>query len=119
MKTFFIILFSIIIFIGFSFYSYSEICCMFSASRHYGWPYPYLVLNKSVNTYTEAECVKTDSAFNLIDAGWELKFSTHMTKGLLGSSVLSLLADLFVSFAIAFALIFTFGKIKSLGIRKG
>jgi hypothetical protein len=112
MKTFFAILLAVIIFIGFSLYSYSEICCMFSASRYYGFPYPYLVLNKSVETYAEAERVKTDSTSVLIHAGWKLNFGTHITQGALGSPVLSLLADLAISFALAFALFFSFGKLR-------
>jgi len=91
---------------------------MFGASRYYGWPYSYLSLSKSVDTYEEAEHVKTDSASTLVDAGWELKFSTHMTRGLLGSSVLSLSADLLISFVIALALIFAFEKIKNLMAKK-
>lgn len=91
---------------------------MFGAGRYYGWPYPYLSLSKSVETFIEAEHVKTDSAFSLMEAGWKLKFSTHMTRGLLGSATLSLLADLLISFVIAFALIFAFEKIKNLIAKK-
>ncbi len=91
---------------------------MFGASRYYGWPYPYISLNKSVDTYEEAEHVKVDSAFTLMDAGWELKFSTHMTRGLLGSATLSFSDDLLISFVIAFVLIYIFGKIKNLMAKK-
>jgi len=111
-RTFITVLFAILIFAGFSFYTYSEICCMFSASRYYGWPYSYLVLNKSVDSYLEAERVKSDSALVLMEDGWKLSFSTHMTKGLLGSAILSLLADLVASFFITLVLLFGFDRIK-------
>ena len=112
MKKYSTIIFAIIIFIGLSFYSFSEICCMFGASRYYGFPYSYITLGKTVESYQEANKVNTESALALIKDGWKLSFSTHMTKGLLGSSFFSLLADLTVSFLIAIGLTETISKIK-------
>ena len=106
MKIFIIAIITLLIFAGLSSYSFSDICCMFSSSRYYGWPYPYLVLNKSVETLPEAERIKTDSAPDLVSAGWEWNFNTHMTRGLLGSPALSLAADLGLSFLLA---LFLFG----------
>jgi len=112
MKIFFSILLAVLIFSGFSLNAYNEICCMFSASRYYGWPFPYFVLNKSVETYAEAERLKTDSTFALIESGWQFNFSTHMTQGVLGSPVLSLLADVMISIVLGFVLVFGLSRVR-------
>ncbi len=108
----FVVGFALIIFTGFSLYSFSEICCMFGATRYYGWPYPYLVLNKTVETYEEAVLVKNEPASSLMASGWEMRFSTHMTRSVLGSPVFSLIADIAISFAIAITLFFLFSRVK-------
>lgn len=70
----------VIFFIAASSYSYSNICCMFSASRYYGWPYPYLSLNKTVQTLAEAGLIKTLTVPELIHRGWRFNFSGDMLK---------------------------------------
>jgi uncharacterized membrane protein YccF (DUF307 family) len=117
-KYFLAFIFGLFLFSITSSISYSEICCMFSASRYYGWPYPYLVLNKTVETYEEAEHVKNDSISALMNTGWKLSFGNHMTKSLLRSPVLSMLSNLAISFATFFVLIFAFGKVKTTKIEK-
>lgn len=59
--------------LGLSFVSRSEICCMFSASKYFGWPNAYLYLNKETDNLKEAKKVETESAINLLEDGWKLR----------------------------------------------
>jgi hypothetical protein len=89
----------VILFIATSLYSYSDICCMFSASRYYGWPYPYLSLQKTVDTFAEASKIKTDSVLELTKNGWQFNFSGDMLKtspfGALGNFILDIVISFF------------------------
>jgi hypothetical protein len=82
---------------------------MFSSSRYYGWPYPYLSLQKTVETFAEANRVKTDSIVALTKAGWQFRFSGDMLRtspfGIGGNLVF----DLLVSFILA-GVIYWFGR---------
>lgn len=114
MKKIILIAVSLLVFLGFSLYSYSEICCMFGATRYYGWPYSYISLSKSVETYEEAKRVKQDSALELKKDGWQWRFDVRMSqKSILGSSVISLMTNLGLSFIIALAAFGAYDKLKS------
>ncbi|MFA6410464.1 MAG: hypothetical protein WCW26_02710 [Candidatus Buchananbacteria bacterium] len=99
----------LIFFLGTSLFSYSDICCMFSASRYYGWPYPYLSLNKTVETLAEANQVKTLPVWQLITQGWQFHFGGDM----LNSSPLGGIGNLAFDLALSFgstALLVWLGK---------
>jgi hypothetical protein len=78
---------------------------MFSATRYYGWPFPYLSVHKEVDSYEEASLVTTEPVSTLVSSGWKANFSGHTEKSLLGSPSLSFLADLIFSFAIALSVL--------------
>jgi len=84
-----------------SLYSYPRICCMFGSNRYFGWPYPYLNLHKEVETYAEADLVRTLSVPELLGRGWrfDLGFDVE-APGLAGSAVLNLVADLALALAV-------------------
>ncbi|RJR31961.1 hypothetical protein C4569_00845 [Candidatus Parcubacteria bacterium] len=97
-KKFIIIFISgLALFAALSFYSYPSICCMFSANRYYGWPYPYLNLHKTVETLDEANLVKTENVFDLMRNGWHFSFSGDMVN----SSPLGPLGNIFVDFIVS------------------
>jgi hypothetical protein len=114
MKKTYLFIVGFLIFAALSFYSYSEVCCMFSSTKYFGWPYSYLVLNKTTDDYSEALRIKTESIPSLINGGWKWRFSTHMTKGFLGSPIFSLAANLLFSFFTAYALICLIGFLKKI-----
>ena len=99
----------IIFFVATSLHSYSDICCMFSSSRYYGWPYPYLSLQKTVDNLEEANQIKTDSVSNLIKNGWQFNFSGDMVI----TSPFGALGNLVIDIALSLAgacLLFWVGK---------
>lgn len=89
-----------LIFVVSSFYSYSEICCMFFSARYFGWPFSYLSLHTTTDIYEEAMSVKTDSIYSLMKSGWQWTFSTSMLSWV-GFSIYGLLIDLLVSLVLA------------------
>jgi len=113
-----ITLLAIFIFLLFSSFSYSNICCMFSASRYYGWPFSYLSLHKAVETYEEASRIKTDRFWELKKDGWEFSFSVEAVPSkpyqsiALGSPAIGLILDLGLSFALAWGIFEGIKKIK-------
>lgn len=99
----------VIFFIISSLSSYSDICCMFSASRYYGWPYPYLSLQKTVDTLAEANQIKTNSVLELTKNGWQFHFSGDMSNTSPFGSAGNLILDIGLSFLVAY-LLFWAGK---------
>jgi len=84
---------------------------MFGASRYYGWPFPYLSLHKTVETYEEASRIKNDRFWELKKDGWEFSFSTEVVPSksyqsiALGSPVIGLMLDLGLSFVLGWGII--------------
>ena len=50
---------------------------MFGATRYYGWPFSFISLHKTVETYEEASRIKTDWFWDLKKDGWEVSFSAN------------------------------------------
>ncbi len=95
----------VIVFVITSLYNYSDICCMFSASRYYGWPYPYLSLQKTVDTLEEANQIKTGSVSELIKNGWQFHFSGDILRSGPFGTVGNFVLDATLSFISAFLLV--------------
>jgi len=102
----------LLLFVLLSLHSFSDICCMFSATRYYGWPYPYITLQKTVETLEEAELIKTETTMALLQNGWRFHFVAPMTgPDLIGSPLLGFLADMLLSFSLVYFLFFAWKKI--------
>ena len=90
----------LVLFLSASIYSYTRICCMFGSNRYFGWPFPYLSLHKAVETYEEAALVKTLPVPVLMRRGWKIDLDLDIeARGLFGSAVLNLIADLALAMA--------------------
>ena len=96
--------------------SYNNICCMYSAERHYGWPFPYLSLWKSTETLAEAQLVETESTFNLLSKGWHLVFAGDMANIFAWSTALTI--NIIVSLGVSLAIILILKGIKNLRAKK-
>ena len=81
-----------------------EICCMFAATRYYGFPYEYVALHHLVDTYSEAERIMTAPTYELLKSGWRPALMAPFDGGLLGSPMLGLAVDLLFSLAVAFVI---------------
>jgi phage host-nuclease inhibitor protein Gam len=110
MKTRLIIAIGLLVFLSSSLISFSEICCMFSATRYFGWPFPYLTLSQEVATRVEAELIHTESVRSLMATGWQWRFAPHMTRSALSSPFVSVALDILVSFGLTAFFVYVFGK---------
>lgn len=99
-----------------SLYHYNNICCMFSAERHYGWPFPYLSLWKTTDIRVEAELINTQSIFSLLAKGWHLVFAGDMTSPFIWP--LALIIDIATSLVIASIIILIISGIRYLRAKK-
>ncbi len=50
---------------------------MFSASRYYGWPNSFILVNKTTESFDEAKKVDTENFINLIKSGWKVSFRAN------------------------------------------
>lgn len=115
MKKYLIILVLSLIFFGFSsLYSYTDICCMFSASKYYGWPYPYLNLNKTVETLGEANLVKSLPAQELIKRGWKFNFSSDIVNSTPFGKIGNFIFDYLICLLLSWLVIYTLKRINIL-----
>jgi hypothetical protein len=89
---------------------------MFSAERHYGWPFPYLSLWKTTDIRAEAELINTQSTFSLLAKGWHLVFAGDMASPFIWP--LALIIDIAASFVISFVLIFIIRGLRYLRAKK-
>jgi len=99
-----------------SLHSYNNICCMYSAERHYGWPLPYLSLWKSTDVFAEAKLIETESIFNLLSKGWHLAFAGDMTSPFIWP--IALIINIAVSLGVSLATILILKGIKNLRAKK-
>lgn len=99
-----------------SLYHYNNICCMFSAERHYGWPFPFLSLWKTTDIYTEAELINTEPIFSLLSKGWHIAFAGDMASPFIWP--IAIVINIAVSLGISLALIFISQGIKNLRVKK-
>lgn len=89
---------------------------MYSAERHYGWPFPYLSLWKSTDIRAEAELINTESIFSLLSNGWHLVFAGDMTSPFIWS--IALFINIAVSLGISLVITLIFKGIKNLRAKK-
>ena len=99
-----------------SLHSYNNICCMYSAERHYGWPFPFLSLWKTTDIRAEAELINTESIFSLLSKGWHIAFAGDMTSPFIWPIALSI--NIAVSLGVFLVLILIFKGIKNLRAKK-
>lgn len=99
-----------------SLHSYNNICCMYSAERHYGWPFPYLSLWKSTDVFAEAKLIETESIFNLLSKGWHLVFAGDMTSPFIWP--IALFINIAVSLGVFLVIILILKGIKNLRAKK-
>ena len=71
-----VLILSILLFISTSLIKRSEICCMFSATRYYGWPNVFITVTKTTETLKEAKKVETESLNHLLENGWKMRFGS-------------------------------------------
>jgi hypothetical protein len=50
---------------------------MFSASRYYGWPSSFIIVNKTTEFLNEAKMVETENLVNLIKNDWKIRFRAN------------------------------------------
>jgi hypothetical protein len=84
---------------------------MFSASRYFGWPYPYLSLQKTVDTLKEANLVKTDSVSDLVKNDWQFHFAGDMLNSSPLGQAGNLIVDILICFVGAYILVLAGKKI--------
>ena len=85
----------------------TDICCMFSASRYYGWPSSFILVNKTTESFDEAKKVETENFFNLTKSGWKVSFRANEfgKYGLSSITILNLIVNYIFYLVIAFLII--------------
>lgn len=73
----------------------SGICCMFNATRYYGWPSSFIVVSKTTEFLDEAKKVETENLVNLINNGWKVSFQANQIgqPGLSSLAILNLITN--------------------------
>lgn len=87
----------------------SDICCMFNASRYYGWPSSYIVVNKTTEFLEEAKKIETENVVNLVKDGWTVSFNANAMGqfGVSSVAALNLITNYLFYYAISYLLIKT------------
>lgn len=87
--------------------SRSEICCMFSSVRYYGWPNAFIRISKTTEFLEEAKKIETESFSYLISNGWELGLGGDILGkfGFNSSGVINLILNAIFYFAASFILV--------------
>ncbi len=80
---------------------------MFSASRYYGWPSSFIVVNKTTEYLEEAKKVETESLVYLLKNGWKISFKADIIgqNGLTSMAIVNLMANYFLYLGLAFLII--------------
>ena len=99
----FVLLVSFIPVLASSFVVQSEVCCMFHASKAYGWPNVHFVVYKVTDNADEAMLVHTQSLESLFDRGWD----TNVVWG-------GVIANFFLYASALLAAVFLWKKAKAL-----
>ncbi|MFZ2414442.1 MAG: hypothetical protein WAW33_00315 [Minisyncoccia bacterium] len=99
-----------------SLHSYNNICCMYSAERHYGWPFPFLSLWKTTDIRVEAELINTEPIFSLLSKGWHIAFAGDMASPFIWP--IAIIINIAVSLGISLAIILILKGIKNLRAKK-
>ncbi len=83
---------------------------MFSASRYYGWPNSFILVNKTTESFDEAKKVDTENFINLIKSDWKVSFSANMfgQYGLSSMALLNLVTNYILSVALALLVVKVF-----------
>lgn len=116
MKAVYIISFGFIFFLLSSTIYRYDICCMFSATRYYGWPNSFITLSKSTDLLIEAKKVESENLSYLLQNGWEARIGAEMTGkyGLTSSGTINLFLNILSSLAIGSLIVFVGREIKKL-----
>lgn len=85
----------------------SDICCMFSASRYYGWPNSFILVNKTTESFDEAKKVETENLISLIKNDWKVSFKANEIGqyGLSSMAILNLIISYIFYLVIAFLIV--------------
>lgn len=89
----------------------SDICCMFSATRYYGWPSSFIVVNKTTEFLDEAKKVETKNLVSLMKDGWKISFGANQM-GQYGISpivIVNLISNYLFYLLISYLLVKVFG----------
>ena len=70
----------------------TDICCMFTATRYYGWPSSFISVSKTTETLDEAKKVDSEKLTNLLKEDWQVRFSANYIRkvGLSSSAIINL-----------------------------
>ena len=84
----------------------SEICCMFSGIRYYGWPNAFITVSKTTESLEEAEKIKNKNVIFLIKNGWRVNFGGGVGKyGISPSGGFNLVTNYLFYLAISYLLV--------------
>jgi len=80
---------------------------MFSASRYYGWPNSFILVNKTTESYDEAKKVETEDLIDLIKNDWKISFKANAfgQYGLTSIAILNLIINYALYLIIAFFIV--------------
>lgn len=87
-------------------YYKNSVCCMFSATRSYGFPGQFLILNKTTDSYDEAKKIEHVDGFNLLKNGWKLRFAASIESPVSASAHVNLIVNVFFWLLIGWFLVF-------------
>ena len=65
----------------------TDICCMFTATRYYGWPSSFISVSKTTETLDEAKKVDSEKLTNLLKDGWQVRFNADYIRRMGLSSI--------------------------------
>jgi len=91
----------------------NDICCMFNATRYYGWPSPYIVVSKTTELLDEAKKIESESLIELINDGWQVRFVGNYTKriGISSYTVVNLITNYLFYLGVAHLLVKFFRRL--------
>ena len=70
-----IIIFSFLFLIISSFFNRQSLCCQYTGTRHYGWPFSFFTISQTTDSLEDAKQVFTQPASSLLQNGWDTNFT--------------------------------------------
>jgi hypothetical protein len=84
----------------------SEVCCMFSGARYYGWPSAFVTVSKTTDNLDEAKKIETNNLPYLLRNGWKMYFGAGMGQyGVSSSAIFNLITNYLLYLIIASLLV--------------
>ena len=108
-----LVLTAVLVFLSLFIYS-NQICCMFSATRPYGFPGQYLLLVKNTDSYDEALKINYLNGKELIEQGWKLTYGASVNSSISSSPTINLIFNFLFYLTISFFLVLVIEKVNSL-----